>query len=100
VAADLAGLRAVVPGRPNLERLAKAKAINVWWEYVIIAAVLILGIYSFVVLTRFETRVFSRRTSRTAESVYDNYADSNRAQRKDAGDRRGQRHDGEGSEAP
>ena len=45
-----------------------------WWEYIIVAAVLLFGIYAFATLTGFETRLLSRRTSRTAESMYDNYA--------------------------
>lgn len=71
-----------------------------WWEYVIIVAVLILGVYGFLALTRFETRVFSRRTSRTAESMYDSHADLNRAQRRYARERGGPRRDGENSETP
>ena len=65
----------------------------VWWEYVIIAAVLCIGIYAFLVLTRFETRVLSRRTSRTAESVYSNYGGSRREQRRYARQHGGERND-------
>jgi hypothetical protein len=50
----------------------------VWWEYVIIVAILILGIYGFRVLTGFETRTLTRKSNRTAESLYDNYTDSGR----------------------
>ena len=53
-----------------------------WWEYVIIAAVLLFGIYAFLTLTGFETRILSRRTNRTAESMYSNYADPSRRQRR------------------
>lgn len=56
-----------------------------WWEYVIIAAVLLLGIYAFLTLTGFETRILSRRTNRTAESMYSNYADPSRKQRRHIG---------------
>jgi hypothetical protein len=52
----------------------------VWWQYIIIAAVLLLGIYGFLVFTRFETRNLSRRTTRTAEDMYPGYADSLRKQ--------------------
>jgi hypothetical protein len=62
----------------------------VWWEYVIIAAVLLAGIYGFLTLTRFETRTLTRRTTRTAESMYASYADSLRKQRRYA-----RQHDGE-----
>ena len=61
-----------------------------WWEYIVIAAVLLFGIYAFATLTGFETRVLSRRTSRTAESMYHKYAGSARDQR-----RYDRRHDGE-----
>jgi hypothetical protein len=54
----------------------------VWWEYVIIAAVLLFGIYAFLTFTGFETRTLSRRTNRTAESMYGSYADSLRKQRR------------------
>jgi hypothetical protein len=64
----------------------------VWWEYVIIAAVLLLGIYGFLTLTGFETRVLSRRTTRTAADMYDSYADSSRKQRRYA-----RQHGGEGT---
>jgi hypothetical protein len=54
----------------------------VWWQYIIIAAVLVLGIYAFLVFTGFETRTLSRRTTRTAEDMYPSYADSLRKQRR------------------
>ena len=53
-----------------------------WWQYLIIAAVLIFGIYAFLQLTGFETRVLSRKTRRTAENMYSGYADRGRKQRK------------------
>lgn len=56
-----------------------------WWEYVIIAAVLLFGIYAFMTLTGFETQILSRRTKRTAESMYSNYADPSRRQRRHIG---------------
>jgi len=72
----------------------------VWWEYIIIVAVLIAGVYGFLVLTGFETRVLTRKTRRTAESMYDNYADSNRKQRRYARKRGGEWKDDEGSKIP
>ena len=53
-----------------------------WWQYVIIAAVIVLGVYGFLVLTGFETRNLSRRTTRTAEDMYPGYAGSRRKQRR------------------
>jgi hypothetical protein len=72
----------------------------VWWEYLIITAVLIFGIYCFLVLVGFRTRLLTRKTDRTAESMYTNYADSNRKQRKYARERGGQWRDDEDSKAP
>ena len=71
-----------------------------WWEYIVIAAVLIFGIYCFLKLVGFETRLLTRKTGRTAESMYDNYADSHPKQRKYARERGGQRRDDEGSKTP
>jgi hypothetical protein len=56
----------------------------VWWLYLIVAAVLLFGIYAFLVLAGFETRILSRRTNRTAEGMYPLYADSLRKQRRHA----------------
>jgi hypothetical protein len=54
----------------------------VWWLYVIVVAVLLFGIYAFLTLAGFETRVLSRRTTRKAESMYPSYGDSPRKQRR------------------
>jgi hypothetical protein len=56
----------------------------VGWLYVIVAAVLLFGIYAFLTVAGFETRVLSCRTTRTAEDMYPNYADSQRKQRRHA----------------
>ena len=53
-----------------------------WWQYIIIAAVILFGIYGFLTLTSFETRVLSRRTTRRAADLYPRYADSLRTQRR------------------
>ena len=55
---------------------------TVWWQYIIIAAVILFGIYGFLVLTRFETWNLSRRTNRRAVDLYPRYADSLRKQRR------------------
>jgi hypothetical protein len=67
----------------------------VWWEYVIIAAVLLFGIYAFATLTGFETRMLSRRTTRTAADLYASYSDSPRKQRHNARQHGGERANGE-----
>ena len=55
-----------------------------WWMYVIVLAILLFGIYAFLVLAGARTRWMSRHTERTAESMYDNYAESPRARRRSA----------------
>ena len=64
-----------------------------WWQYIIIAAVILLGIYGFLTFTRFETRNLSRRTNRTAADMYPSYADSGRKQRRYA-----RQHGGQGAD--
>ena len=68
-----------------------------WWEYVIVAVILLFGIYAFLVLTGFETRILSRRTTRTAESMYASHADSLRKQRRYARQHGGERTNDEGT---
>ena len=46
-----------------------------WWEYLIAAGVLALVVYAFVSLVRFRTEMMTRKTDRTAEDLYDRYAD-------------------------
>ena len=70
-----------------------------WWEYIVVAAVLLFGIYAFLVLTGFETRVMSRRTSRTAESMYSNYTDSLPKQRRPARQHVDEQKEGEGPQS-
>jgi hypothetical protein len=71
------------------------KAVKMWWEYFVAAAVVIVAVYGFLLLTGFETRALSRRTDRTAESMYGDYADSNRKQRRLARNRGGRWRNGE-----
>ena len=52
------------------------------WLDVVIVALFAMGIYCFAVLCGWQTRLLSRRTSRRAEDMYDDYADSTRRQRR------------------
>jgi hypothetical protein len=45
-----------------------------WWEYVIAAIVVAVVIYSFAALAGFETRILTRKTDRTAEQMYPDFA--------------------------
>jgi hypothetical protein len=66
-----------------------------WWEDVLVVAVLLAGIYGFLVLMGSTTRFLSSGTDRTAESMYGNYADSPRKHRRYARKHAGQWHDDE-----
>ena len=52
-----------------------------WWEYVIIVALFVAGIYAFLALTGSLTRFLSSGSCPTADTMYNNYADSIRKQR-------------------
>lgn len=54
-----------------------------WWEWVIAAIVVAIVIYSFAALAGFETRVLTRKTDRTAEQMYPNYAGRKRRWHRD-----------------
>jgi hypothetical protein len=65
-----------------------------WWlDDIVIPAVLLLGIYCFVSTVRWRTRSASRKSTRTAESMYPRYADSPAKQRKYARQHGGQWRD-------
>lgn len=67
-----------------------------WWmNFIVVPAVLLLGIYGFLSLVGFRKRMLTRKTDHTAESTYDNYADPVRKQRQYASQRGGQWRDGE-----
>jgi hypothetical protein len=50
--------------------------ITVWWQYIVIVALLAAGIYGFVVLARYMTRQMTRKTDRRAEDMYDEFSSS------------------------
>jgi hypothetical protein len=52
------------------------EVITVWWQDIIIVALLVLGIYGFVVLVRHMTAQMSRKTDRRAEDMYDEFSSS------------------------
>ncbi len=51
-----------------------------WWLDVLIVLVIIAGIYAFVVMARARTIRLSSHTDRTAEPMYDEFADPPRTQ--------------------
>ena len=62
-----------------------------WWEAVLFFAVVIFAIYAFASIVGFRTRP----TDRTAQDMYDKYADSPRKQRRYARHHGGEGRDGE-----
>src|ERR1700743_346077 len=66
-----------------------------WWEIILFIAVVIFAIYAFASIVGFRTRTLTRPTDRTAENMYDNYADPPRKQRRYARHQGGEEHDGE-----
>lgn len=52
-------------------------------DHVIVVAILIFGIYAFLEITGVQMRWPSRRSNKTAESIYGNCVDSDRKQNRD-----------------
>ena len=55
-----------------------------WWEAILFFAAVILAIWGFVSMVGFRTRFLTRRTDRTAQDMYGEFAVSPRKQRRDA----------------
>jgi hypothetical protein len=53
---------------------------HMWWLYIIVAVLMIFTVYAFIELAGFRTRYLAHRTTRRAEDLYDQYADSPRKQ--------------------
>ena len=71
--------------------------IKVWWIYVVVVLLLVAGIYAFLQLVGFRTQMLTRRSTRTAEDMYENYADSPGKQKRYARRRGGEWRDEEPS---
>jgi hypothetical protein len=67
------------------------------WADIGIAAVLLIGVYCFLRLIGWQTKVTMRKSTRRAEDLYGQYAGSPRAQRKYAREHGGQWRDEPGS---
>ena len=68
-----------------------------WWEDVLIAALLIIGFCCFLSLVGFNPRRLTRKSSRTAENLYADFADSPAQQRRYAREHGGSWHDDDGA---
>jgi hypothetical protein len=71
-----------------------------WWIYVVIVLLFAFGIYAFIEIAGFRTRLLTRRTTRTAADMYDSYADSPRKQRRYAREHGGEWRDEEPTSPP
>jgi hypothetical protein len=60
------------------------------WLDIGIVALMLFAVYAFIQMVGWRTRLMTRRTSRTAENMYGEFADSPREQRRYA-----KRHGGE-----
>jgi hypothetical protein len=49
--------------------------ISMWWMYVVVVAILALGVYGFMTLVGFTTRRLTSKTDRRAEDMYDEFTD-------------------------
>jgi hypothetical protein len=54
-------------------RSSPVEVITMWWQYIIIVAVMALAIYGFVALVRYMTQQMTRKTDRRAEDMYDEF---------------------------
>ena len=52
-----------------------------WWETLLFIAAVLLAIWGFASIVGFRTRTLTRRTDRTAENMYDNFAGAPHKQR-------------------
>ena len=50
-----------------------------WWQYIIIVALIAAGIYGFTVLVRYMTQQMTRKTDRRAEDMYDEFGSARKA---------------------
>jgi hypothetical protein len=53
-----------------------------WWEAVLFLIVVAVAVWGFLSLVGLRTRSLTRKTTRRAEDLYPNYADSERQQRR------------------
>jgi hypothetical protein len=53
-----------------------------WWETVLFLIAVAVAIWGFISMVGVRTRLLTHRTNRTAQDLYDDYADSPRKQRR------------------
>jgi hypothetical protein len=52
--------------------------LNVWWVDIVVPVLLILMVYGFLLMVGVNVKWLTTRSNRTAENIYDQYADSPR----------------------
>jgi hypothetical protein len=60
----------------NVKHAVRKVVINMWWMYIVVVAVLAFGAYAFLTFVGFQTRGLTRKTDRSAENMYDQFAGS------------------------
>jgi len=70
------------------------------WVDIAIAALLLAGVYCFLEIVGWRSRMLTRKTDRRAEDLYDRYAGSPRSQRKYARQHGGEWTDDAGGRSP
>jgi hypothetical protein len=73
IAAGEFGVRAPAAGSGT--HVARLWVIDMWWIYIVVPVLLILGVYGFLSIVGVETRWLTRKTDRRAEDLYEDYAD-------------------------
>jgi hypothetical protein len=63
------------------ERRHTRMVINMWWIYIVMPILFALGIYGFISWTGVQKRFLTRKTDRTAENMYDEFARGDRPPR-------------------
>ena len=53
-----------------------------WWVDIVVPILLLLGIYGFLLMVGVNVNWLTRRSYKSAENIYDRYADSPRKQRR------------------
>ncbi|HEY3906976.1 MAG TPA: hypothetical protein VGM14_23930 [Streptosporangiaceae bacterium] len=73
-----------------------------WWGDVLFLIVAGIAVWGFISLVGFRTQTLTRKTWRTAENLYPEYADSTRRQRRYAREHGGEWREGDsaGNEPP
>jgi hypothetical protein len=63
-----------------------------WWEIILFFIAVAFAIYGFASIVGFRTRTLTRPTDRTAENMYDNFANPPHKQRRHAREHGGERN--------